>query len=66
MGMDDRIENKADEFAGHAKEGVGKVTGDRQTEAEGQGQQLKAKTKDALDSAKDKVDGFVEGITGKK
>ena len=66
MGMHDHVENKADEFAGQAKETVGKVTGDRGTEAEGQGQQLSAKAKDALDTAKDKVGGFVEGVTGKK
>jgi uncharacterized protein YjbJ (UPF0337 family) len=64
--MHDHVENKADEFAGKAKETVGKVTGDCSTEAEGQGQQLKAQAKDALDSAKDKIGGFVEGVTGKK
>ena len=66
MGMQDHVENKTDEFAGRAKETVGKVTGDRETEAEGQGQQLSAKAKDALDTAKDKVSGFVDGVTGKK
>ncbi|WP_163505821.1 CsbD family protein [Fodinicola acaciae] len=64
--MNDRMENKADELAGRAKEGIGKVTGDRGTEAEGQGQQLKAKTKDALDATRDRVEGFVDGMTGKK
>ena len=35
MGANDKISNKLDDMAGKAKEGVGKATGDKDTENEG-------------------------------
>ncbi|WP_163507096.1 CsbD family protein [Fodinicola acaciae] len=64
MSLGENIGNRAEELAGKAKEVLGKVTGDSRTEAEGQGQQLKAKGKDALDNVTGKVSGFVDGVTG--
>ena len=38
MGLDDKASNKTEEATGSVKEGFGKLTGDRETEAEGKGQ----------------------------
>jgi uncharacterized protein YjbJ (UPF0337 family) len=51
----DRVEGAATNFKGKVKEGVGKMTGDAKTEAEGQADQLKGKTQNALGGAKDKA-----------
>lgn len=62
MGLDDKTNNKAEEATGSAKEGFGKLTGDRETEAEGKGQKNQAKLKDVAQDAKDSVKGFAEGL----
>ena len=46
-------ENKIDDLGGKAKEGLGKVTGDKSTENEGKLDQAKAGIKDAADKVKD-------------
>ncbi|MCD1284278.1 MAG: CsbD family protein [Brevibacterium sp.] len=53
MGVDDKFENKAEEFGGKAKETVGDVTGDDELKAEGATDQLKAKAKDVGEKVKD-------------
>jgi uncharacterized protein YjbJ (UPF0337 family) len=53
MGANDEISNKLDDMAGKAKEGVGKVTGDRATENEGKVDQAKSSLKDAGEKIKD-------------
>jgi uncharacterized protein YjbJ (UPF0337 family) len=53
MGANDKISNKLDDMAGKAKEGVGKVTGDRATENEGKVDQAKSSLKDAGEKIKD-------------
>lgn len=45
--------NKLDEMTGKAKEAAGRITGDRDTEAEGQADQVKANVKQAADNVKD-------------
>ena len=50
------LENKFDQAKGAVKEGVGKVTGDNKTEAEGFVEKTVAK------DAKEAVEGAVEGI----
>jgi uncharacterized protein YjbJ (UPF0337 family) len=52
----DKASNKIDEAAGKAKETVGRVTGDRQTEAEGKTDQAKADLKNAGEKVKDAFD----------
>ena len=53
MGAADKISNTVDDMAGKAKEAAGRVTGDRDTEAEGQGDQAKAQFKKAGENVKD-------------
>ena len=49
----DKIENKAEELKGGAKEKIGKATGNEQAEAEGKLEQTKANLKQAGEKAKD-------------
>ncbi len=53
MSDSDKIENKADELKGAAKEKVGQATGDEQTENEGKLDQTKANLKQAGEKVKD-------------
>lgn len=55
MGLGDKIGNKSEEFKGHAKETGGKVTGDREMENEGKGDQAKGNIKQAGEKTKDAV-----------
>ena len=65
MSTDEKFENSKDKLGGQAKEGLGKLTGDKETEAEGQAQQGKADVKDKLQDARDSVKGAVDGLLGK-
>ncbi|GAA1141691.1 CsbD family protein [Nesterenkonia lutea] len=62
MGLDDKTNNKSEEASGSAKEGFGKLTGDKETQAEGSSEKTQAKAKDAAQDAKDSVKGFVQGM----
>jgi uncharacterized protein YjbJ (UPF0337 family) len=53
MGTNDKIGNKLDDMAGKAKEGVGKATGDKDTENKGKADQAKSSLKDAGEKVKD-------------
>ena len=53
MSGTDKMKNKLEDLEGKAKEGLGKVTGDRSTEAEGKGDQAKSDLKDAGEKVKD-------------
>ena len=53
MGAEDKAKNKLDELGGKVKEAVGKVTGDKSTENEGKGDQVKSNLKDAGEKIKD-------------
>jgi uncharacterized protein YjbJ (UPF0337 family) len=53
MGFDDKVDNKAEEFGGKVKEGVGKATDDEELEAQGKGDQAKANLKQAGEKIKD-------------
>ena len=53
MGMDDKIENKAEDLGGKAKEAVGDATDDEDLEAEGKADQTKSSLKDAKENVKD-------------
>ena len=55
MSATDKARNKAEELGGKAKEAVGKVTGDKNTENEGKGDQVKSNLKDAGEKVKDAV-----------
>lgn len=53
MGMDDKMENKAEELQGKAKETVGKATDDESMEAKGRFERTKASLKQAAEKVKD-------------
>ncbi|MGV9411114.1 CsbD family protein [Nocardia sp. NPDC003693] len=59
MSLRDKIDNKAEELGGKAKEAAGKITDDQDLEAEGKGDQLSAGLKDAAEDVKDAVSGAV-------
>jgi uncharacterized protein YjbJ (UPF0337 family) len=49
----DKARNKTQDLRGKAKEATGKVTGDRDTEAEGKRDQVESDLKDAGEKVKD-------------
>ena len=49
----DKMKNDIDDLGGKAKEGLGRATGDRDTEAEGRSDQAKADLKNAGEKVKD-------------
>lgn len=51
----DRVEGAAKNIKGKIKEGVGKVTGDSKTEAEGKADQVEGKVQNTVGGAKDKA-----------
>lgn len=53
MSAEDKIRNKFDKLGGKAKEAVGRMTGDRDTEREGKLDQTKSNLKDAGEKVKD-------------
>ncbi len=53
MGLDDKIDNKAQEVSGHVKEGVGKATDDQSLQAEGKKDQAAGGVKQAVEKVKD-------------
>lgn len=56
------LENKFDQAKGAVKEGLGKVTGDNKTKAEGVVEKTVVKAKEVAEDAKEAVEGAVEGI----
>ncbi|PPF46758.1 CsbD family protein [Pseudoclavibacter sp. AY1F1] len=53
MGIDDRIQNKSEDFGGRAKEAAGAVSGNEELKAEGRSDQAKAGFKDKVEDVKD-------------
>jgi uncharacterized protein YjbJ (UPF0337 family) len=53
MGLDDKVDNQAENLGGKVKEGVGKATDDERLEAEGKGDQFKSNLKQAGEKVKD-------------
>jgi uncharacterized protein YjbJ (UPF0337 family) len=51
----DRVEGSAKNIKGKIKEGVGKVTGDTKTEAEGKADQAEGKVQNTVGGIKDKA-----------
>ena len=56
------LENKFDQAKSAVKEGVGKVTGDNKTEAEGFVEKTVAKAKEVAEDAQEAVEGAVSGV----
>ncbi len=59
----DRIEGTVDEATGRGKSAFGELTGDEQTQAEGQTDQATGDLKQGLADVKDKVDDAVKKVT---
>lgn len=53
MGLDDKLQNSAEDVQGRAKEKIGDATGDEEMQAEGQTDQTKANLKQAGEKVKD-------------
>lgn len=53
MSATDKAKNKVEDLGGKAKEAAGKLTGDKSTENEGKGDQVKSNLKDAGEKVKD-------------
>lgn len=53
----DRIEGSAKNLGGKLKEGIGKLTGDTKTEAEGKGDQVEGKVQNTWGGIKDAIKG---------
>ena len=53
MGADDKTQNNAEKLGGKVQEGLGKDTGNKDMEAEGQKDQSKADLKNAGENIKD-------------
>lgn len=53
MSTEDKAKNKIEDLGGKAKEAVGRVSGDRETENEGRVDQAKSSLKDAGEKIKD-------------
>ncbi|MCD6640049.1 MAG: CsbD family protein [Nocardioides sp.] len=53
MGLDDKIENTAQDIKGKAKEHAGRATDDESMQAEGKGDQMGADLKQAGEKVKD-------------
>lgn len=63
MGLDDKVNNKAEELGGKVKEGAGRATGDERLEAEGRAQQGESKLKQAGEKIKDAAKNVKDAIT---
>ncbi len=59
----DRIEGNVDELKGRGKSAFGELTGDEQTQAEGETDQASGKLKQGMADVKDKVDDAVKKVT---
>ena len=58
---DKELEGKMDQAKGKVKEGYGKLTNDKSTEAEGKADQAKGKAKEAYGEAKRNVKNALDG-----
>lgn len=59
----DRLEGSVDEATGKGKSALGDLTGDDQTQAEGQKDQAVGEAKQGIAGIKDKVDDVVKNLT---
>ena len=56
------LEEKFNQAIGSVKEGVGKLTGDTKTQAEGVAEKVASKAKEVAEDAKGAVEGAIEGV----
>ncbi|WP_327145521.1 CsbD family protein [Nocardia sp. NBC_01327] len=65
MSLNDKIDQKAQEVGGKAKEAAGKITGDDDLRAEGKADQIESGLEKAVDEVKDAVGGAVKAVKDK-
>lgn len=58
----DKLKGLANEAIGNAKQGIGRATGDRQTEAEGVVQERKGEAQQTIGKAKDAVKNTIDRV----
>ncbi|MFK4729627.1 CsbD family protein [Agromyces mediolanus] len=63
MGLGDKVKHTAEELTGKAKQGIGKMTGNEELEAEGRAEEAKADLKQAGDKAKDAGKDVKDALT---
>jgi uncharacterized protein YjbJ (UPF0337 family) len=63
MGLDDKIENQAQDIAGRGKEAAGAAMNDDSMKSEGKADQFKAGLKDKVENVKDKVEDKIDDLT---
>ena len=56
------LEDKLNQVKGSVKEGLGKITGDTKTEAEGVAEEVASKAKEVAEDAKEAVEGAINGV----
>lgn len=56
------LEEKLNQVKGSVKEGFGKLTGDKKTEAEGTAEKVASKAKEVAEDAKEAVEGAIKGV----
>ncbi|OBF90035.1 hypothetical protein A5791_16405 [Mycobacterium sp. 852002-51163_SCH5372311] len=61
MSIENKLRNKAQYWGGRARQTVGRVTGNRRTEYEGQRDQVKANLKDAGEKVRDAFRSLLPG-----
>jgi uncharacterized protein YjbJ (UPF0337 family) len=59
VSIEDKAKNKAQEIKGNIKEGAGRISGDRDLEAEGRVDEAAGNIKQAGEKTKDAVKGIV-------
>lgn len=62
---EEKIEAKLDQVKGSVKESAGKLTGDKELEAEGKADKVIGKGKELVDAAKDAVKGAINSLKNK-
>lgn len=56
------LEDKLNQAKGSVKEGLGKLTGDKKTEAEGVAEKGASKAKEVAEDAREAVEGAINGV----
>jgi uncharacterized protein YjbJ (UPF0337 family) len=62
MSAENKFENATEKLGGQAKEGFGKITGDKEIETEGKADQASASIKDKIEDAKDTFKGALNKL----
>lgn len=60
---EEKLNSKVEQVTGGVKEAFGKLTGDKETEVEGQVEQLAGKVKETVSDVKDAVKGAISGLS---